>query len=537
MSAIGATGAINKKKSTARRRSSTVRLSSPKPVTARLSSPKKVSTPQKVSSVKKNSTQERYNAISEHINKHILKTACAGADSRMCLAFGTFTPQIKSYFAGFNTFQYATAVRLLGKPSVNGFVNEIEYEREGFADAVGTYKSYAILKSSQKAKADNLMYEYRVGQYINKFNRLYPCFLETYGLLKYNSIADWEQMQKKEKDISVLQGLSIQPVDYAVACKKSLQLAILIQHFNHFTALEDFMQDAAFIEKELMYILFQLYIPLAQMKETFTHYDMHLNNLYLYEPAPGKYIQYHYYLTPGGAPVSFKSKYMLKIIDYGRSYFKDTTEDSQSLYDNKICKIPACNTAETNRCGYNVGFQWLMTMPEENKYKRSHHLNAHKKNESYDLWPLSILKRYYMPELTPELIEIMKKLSYEGIEKKSTKADLAYADLLTSSPPPTSIYNRLFTRTVKLNKPAKTASMSKPTSMKTKKSTKRDVNVLPKLIFTVQDSANYFVSYITRPDFIEANRRDHMKEKKFGDLHVYLDGTPMVFDMDGTSEV
>ena len=133
-------------------------------------------------------SQERYNSIAEHINDSIndtrikyklIKTACDGVDSRLCLAFGTFSQEIKSYFAGFNNFKYATAVNLIGKDSGNnGFVNEIVYEREGFnAD---TYKSYAILKSSRltlQNAPDNLMYEYRVGQYINKFNRIYPCFL------------------------------------------------------------------------------------------------------------------------------------------------------------------------------------------------------------------------------------------------------------------------------------------------------------------------------------------------------------------------
>ena len=310
-------------------------------------------------------SQERYDSIAEHINdqindnriKHkLIKTACDGVDSRLCLAFGTFSQEIKSYFAGFNNFKYATAVNLIGKESVNGFVNEIEYEREGFT--AGTYKSYAILKSTKNLLADNLMYEYRVGQYINTFNRVYPCFLETYGLLKYKTDQDWEKLASDNVEtdpherVEFLKGLAIQPLDYSAACTESRNLAILIQHFNNFYALNDIVSDQDFFQKELMYVLFQLYIPLAQMKYTFTHYDLHLNNLYVYEPAPGKYIQYHYYLVPGMPPVSFKSKYMLKIIDYGSSYFKDEDEDSQTLI-NKICNIP--EICDNDDCGQNVG--------------------------------------------------------------------------------------------------------------------------------------------------------------------------------------
>ena len=50
------------------------------------------------------------------------------------------------------------------------------------------------------------------------------------------------------------------------------------------------------------------------------------------------------------------------------------------------------------------------------------------------------------------------------------------------------------------------------------------------LIYNVQDAANYLVSYVTQEDFIEANTRDHIGEKKLGDMHVYFDGRPMVFD-------
>ena len=284
--------------------------------------------------------EERYNSIANQINDQIkinkIKTACDGVDSRLCLAFGTFSQEIKSYFAGFNNFKYATAVNLIGKDSGNnGFVNEIVYEREGFnAD---TYKSYAILKSSRltlENVPDNLMYEYRVGQYINKFNRIYPCFLETYGLLKYKTDEAWQILKsenlKYENDeaaqadrlTSLKEGLAIQPLDYSADCTDYHKLAILIQHFNNFKALSDLINNDDFIRIELMYVLFQLYIPLAQMKDTFTHYDLHWNNLHVYEPVPGKYIQYHYHLVPGMAPVSFKSKYMLKIIDYGRMKMK-----------------------------------------------------------------------------------------------------------------------------------------------------------------------------------------------------------------------
>ena len=507
-------------------------------------------------------SQERYDSIAEHINdqindfriKHkLIKTACDGVDSRLCLAFGTFSQEIKSYFAGFNNFKYATAVNLIGKKSVNGFVNEIEYEREGFT--AGTYKSYAILKSTKNLLADNLMYEYRVGQYINTFNRVYPCFLETYGLLKYKTDQDWEKLASDNVEtdpherVEFLKGLAIQPLDYSAACTESRNLAILIQHFNNFYALNDIVSDQDFFQKELMYVLFQLYIPLAQMKDTFTHYDLHLNNVYVYEPAPatpvtpGKYIQYHYHLVPGMAPVSFKSKYMLKIIDYGSSYFKDTTEeeDSQTLID-KICKIPTkCD--KDDGCGQNVG---------SNK-----HIN---KNQSIDLKALFAIKNAlkYNTKLLPQQLHIIldKVNDYTGKEKTSYNEKMSYADFLH----PVNSSNRGGTKKMRRTrirraKSPKTTKKMRRTRIRTKslKTTKKmrrtrvgganpsEVeNYFAEKIHTVQDAANHLVWNVIKENIKEKlkdqNIKDHDLETKLGDLHVYLDGTEMVFDLTNDTE-
>ena len=504
-----------------------------------------------------NSQEQRYDSITKHINEQIndnrikhklIKTACDGVDSRLCLAFGTFSQEIKSYFAGFNNFKYATAVNLIGKESVNGFVNEIEYEREGFT--AGTYKSYAILKSTKNLLADNLMYEYRVGQYINTFNRVYPCFLETYGLLKYKTDQDWEKLASDNVEtdpherVEFLKGLAIQPLDYSAACTESRSLAILVQHFNNFYALNDIVSDPDFFQKELMYVLFQLYIPLAQMKYTFTHYDLHLNNLYVYEPAPGKYIQYHYYLVPGMPPVSFKSKYMLKIIDYGSSYFKDEDEDSQTLID-KICKIPTkCDNDDG--CGQNVG---------SNK-----HIN---KNQSIDLKALFAIKNAlkYNTKLLPLQLHIIldKVNDYTGKEKSSYNEEMSYADFLhpvnssnrggtkkmrrtrirrAKSPKTTKKKRR--TR-VRGTKSPKTTKKMRRTRVGGAKQTKEDVDkYFAEKIYTVQDAANHLVWNVIKENIKEKlkdqNIKDHALETKLGDLHVYLDVTEMVFDLTNYTE-
>jgi hypothetical protein len=94
-------------------------------------------------------------------------------------------------------------------------------------------------------------------------------------------------------------------------------------------------------------------MPLMCLQNEFTHYDLHSDNILIYEPVIGKYIQYHYFVD--GNEISFKSKYIVKIIDYGRCYFHDTdTNNSMNIHE-KICNEKQCDP----ECGEDYGYQWL----------------------------------------------------------------------------------------------------------------------------------------------------------------------------------
>jgi hypothetical protein len=40
---------------------------------------------------------------------------------------------------------------------------------------------------------------------------------------------------------------------------------------------------------DLLNVLYQIYMPLASLSETFTHYDLQSRDVLIYEPVPGKY--------------------------------------------------------------------------------------------------------------------------------------------------------------------------------------------------------------------------------------------------------
>jgi hypothetical protein len=440
--------------------------------------------------------------------KQPTKNLICSNDNTVCLAVGEESEQVKTFFDGFVKFNFARKViKRIGTPSVNGFVFEIKNETKG-------HIAYSVLKSSQETTSDNLMYEYNVGLYLNKVNRFYPCFVETYGLFAYRTEAYWNLFKdtKKIDNLHALQEALVQlPLDYAIGCQKSKHLAILIQHLPSPKTLDELTDDTIFIKDELIYALFQLYIPLARLMSNFTHYDLHLGNILMYEPIKGKYIEYHYHNTPtfdiSDKPtrttqtayessmkletIVFKSSYLLKIIDYGRSFFYDDERNNSKAVYSEICKTAECNY-ETNdgiiTCGANYGLSWL-----ENNSKNlegSHFISSQKANISHDLLPLERLYQKFiddkkkqgqlLPELFKDLFEnLLSRVIYEGDFGTFQERKTGY-------------------------------SVSR--------------------ILNVQDAATIISKFVKKPYNIAHNNRVNSGKTKIGELHIFMDGSrPMEF--------
>ena len=411
--------------------------------------------------------------------EHITKIC---SDSGVCLAFGPHSEVIKNMF-DFTSFEHIDSeeyhpIKRIGEESKNGFINQIAYsiKIEGlFGEPDYDYKAYAVLKSAQLYAADNLMYEFLVGEFINKQNLRFPCFLETYGLFKYQNVETWNQLHNSSNNKNILKPDNIKQLlwnDYATACKHSKYLALLIQHLKGIESVWSKFTDPIFVSQELLYILFQVYIPLSLIKDNFTHYDLHSMNVCLYTPVIGKYIEYHYHL--GKKEVVFKSQYIAKIIDYGRSYFKDDTTktNSKQIYD-AVCNEPKCNE-NPNKCGYDNGFSWLYNPQNEIERKANFYICSQKRSMSHDLRFLNDVLTYTQPVLRPYMMPIKYKIDYGTPE------------LIGSG-------------------------LSK------------------NIINNVQDAANHFIREVTKPDAIMANEAFYRSQgfTSLGELHIYDDGRPM----------
>jgi hypothetical protein len=345
------------------------------------------------------------------IRHNFLTNVCA--DSGQCMAIGREMRVIREYFDGFSDFHYLQSpIKRIGK-STNGIVHELKYTRDN-------YSSYAVLKSANTSESDNLVYEYMVGQYINKLCNYFPCFLETYGLYYYkdedayrniiptassdstsnpNTIASARIGSTSNQNIiptasndnnitaDDLRNSLIKEtgIDYEKACTNSKYAAILIQHVNNAKTFFDLFMDEDLSRLKdffdhLPYILFQIYYTLNELSYTFTHYDLHGNNILLYELEQNKYIQYHYYYQ--GAHYKFKSKYIIKIIDYGRSFFNDVDSGMNSAkIREELCKTSKCDP----ECGKMFGFENLTGKASCEDY----YIDSTQANRSHDLKLLS----------------------------------------------------------------------------------------------------------------------------------------------------
>ncbi len=410
------------------------------------------------------------------------------SDSGVCIAFGKERTKIFDFFNGFTNFDFLKSTRSIGSQSENGFIKELEYEREG-------YKAHAILKSSRSWGADNLLYEYVVGQVINKyFLNKFPCFVETYGHYRYRSgsglrdkfrIAGPGKIDMKQ----LLTPYDKSSIPIAESCSASIYMCILIQHINEASSIADKVynttyqrkpnpkKDVDFIMNDLLYSLFQIYYPLCLMRNNYTHYDLHDGNVILYKPVRDKYIHYHYHYN-NGTIVSFKSQYISKIIDYGRSFFNiDQDEiypglrDSMDYY-NMLCELPECNE-DDEMCGEERGYGWMEPFLSENKF----YISSSTRNMSHDLRLLTLLRNNW------DKVNYQSNQNYVELQNMLEKV---YYKLLYGTPEVESNFN----------------------------SSK---------IMNVCDAEHEIMKLIQRPQQINANNDYYSRMSKLGDLYIYED--------------
>ena len=229
-----------------------------------------------------------------------------------------------------------------------------------------------------------------------------------------------------------------------------------------------------------MNTMFQIYMPLAMLKDNFTHYDLHTDNVLMYYPIKDKFIQYHYHIDDN-TTVQFKSKYIVKIIDYGRSYSSQIQSDK--IYK-QLCDICV-------ECGENDGFGWLET---PKKPITNYYINSTKRNMSHDLQLLASFIR---------LISSNKNVMTNLNKNAPYISELLLRVRYNNEPSMGVIEN------TKIPAP--------------------DENGLPQNIRNVVDVYKYIKYYVISNQSVTDAYYSSSSFGKMGDLHIYTDGRIMNF--------
>jgi len=242
-------------------------------------------------------------------------------------------------------------VGLIGKGSSNGFITEL-LSQEDFnlisenAKATNNYilKSARSEKHTNQQKIDSLMYEFEVGLYINTLLPYFPCFLRTHDLYYYKEsktpILKYLENKKfynedvqQTKETNVSKNIEIVPVDNQTdynpeSCLRKNDFAVLIDNFEGVT-LQTLIDENKIYSSDKAKILFQIYAPLyAVGQENFRHKDLHANNVMVKTLDNPIRFQYEFGDELGNKleKTTFKTKYLAKMIDYGRCHIPSTEE-------------------------------------------------------------------------------------------------------------------------------------------------------------------------------------------------------------------
>ena len=160
-------------------------------------------------------------------------------------------------------------------------------------------------ETNHSFKADNLMYEYLIGLFLNKYVEQFPSIVRTLTLL---DIAKRNVINNDALNIN------------AQTCEKVNDFALITDFFDDSQTLEQLLEDDVKDDNinisfaDLAKIYYQIYGPLAALDGHFSHNDLHLRNIMvktLSEPVTFIYVN-------GVKTVTFTTKYLAKMIDYGR---------------------------------------------------------------------------------------------------------------------------------------------------------------------------------------------------------------------------
>ena len=276
-----------------------------------------------------------------------------GEFSMLCIKNMTYVNKIqdiKEVFK-FTTFENEITFKPLFTGGGNGIICLLTYvvhsiRRKPNEIDASNYHINAILKVSKPdydtRNSDSSVYEGFVGKYINSQCQYFPLFIETYGTFHVISEPFIEKMVTTDisnKELREnLEKIDVDTKTLWRSLKSPKQYVNLVEQVPNAISILYYVEELITTDYKLFVefpsLLYQLYKPLSILMREFTHYDLNPNNVLLYKIPNGKYITMSYIdPTNPDNTITFNTQYIVKIIDYARSYTRDSSQILTQLYD------------------------------------------------------------------------------------------------------------------------------------------------------------------------------------------------------------
>ena len=266
----------------------------------------------------------------------------------ICLKLALFSSNVNKYTRKMDTLAYVNTCERIDAGNMNGVLYRLKSKMEGS-------NLVTFLKLMIDNDKDNTLYEYFVSRRVNYFtntpNTL--CILNLYKL-KHSGIHD--VMMNKQPKPALLQRI-MKPIHrfseniVKDSCTNWKLYAFDQLYIPNFITLDHFMLHPEERSRDEYYrtlwlVLYQVYAFLRIYMKVFTHHDLHPKNVLLVF-VPNETFHFKYFDENKGKHIEFKCPYLVKIVDYGRSYCQAVTE---RLFK-QVCEY-------CPKCGGSSGYQF-----------------------------------------------------------------------------------------------------------------------------------------------------------------------------------
>lgn len=381
---------------------------------------------------KKTTLKEIVRRVMKNKKKTIVDAKKQCRDLNTCLILGEFSHAILAFFTAIKHFNNVVKIKSLETLGNNG---KLLFVHSHLSD----YTAYSMVKIPKYKQeiADNVVYEFLMGLVVNLFTQT-PNTVKTLNLYKHKSKDRLRNTLSQQNITSEILKENVELIAYVNyesndgliqfhrneenitsetdliehSCMKHDHFILEMLYIPHSFMLEQttdakkFSNFRNFWKYEIGFVMFQLYAFLKVYHKIFVHNDLNRANILLCQ-IPDHHFEYIY--KEGSETIKFTSPYLVKTIDYSRSYISG---ESDRIFD-MVCKKKNCYP----NCGEKHGYEYA-------------YLSKLDRIRLYlDLIPLYFVEKYKdRVPLDPDFRKIVLSLEYDDHYKNTvqvtSKADI-----------------------------------------------------------------------------------------------------------------